>query len=252
MEKFRFEATIEEINLLEIFGLLSVHQVSGTLTVVFGNIVRKLFFTDGKIAYASSSTENDQLDRTLIKLGKLNPKHHRSLIRQLQAGGLKKANLLLENNIIKPSELVWLVRFQALGIIYDLLRLKSGKIDFEFGEADDPAVMRLNISTTDVVLDSIRYGMNQEQLDETLETNDTIIIRTQAFTEHLEHLNLTPGEILVAHLIDDNRSIIEICQLSPFDESVTKRLIIGLLVCKLCDQKPRTQSSSPASPPSAQ
>ncbi|MBN2055725.1 DUF4388 domain-containing protein [bacterium] len=235
MAERNFETTTEDLSIPEIFGMIAAHEVTGTLTIITGNVVRKVYFEDGNIAFASSSSTSDQLDSVLTRLGRLDPKKHASLIKKLRKDGFNSANLLLKENLITPEEVIWLVRFQILIILYGLLSNRNSKAEFLFGEHDDSGVLRLNIQCIDLLFDAIRYHFTDAQIDEYLDELNRPMARTDHYDQIIKLISTSPSEYVLLKLLDEPITIARLTELSPFAPNVTRRLALAFYFLRLIE-----------------
>ncbi len=94
-----------------VLGMQSCRR-TGILTVECGGFVKKVFFREGDMVFASSSGRKDSLAGILLREGRISSEQCDSLFRELEKTGGKEGALLVGMGFCEPKDLVGLVRRQ--------------------------------------------------------------------------------------------------------------------------------------------
>ena len=107
---------------------LQKSDVTGVLEFKDGPVQKKIFIKNGVMVFATSNHEEDRLEEILLRNKKMTTDQYYQLKSIMEKEKKPVGRILVEQNFIKPNELVLAVKNQAEEIILSLFRWESGVI----------------------------------------------------------------------------------------------------------------------------
>jgi hypothetical protein len=238
------QGSVERFELSDIFQLLSVSKKTGTLGVQRGEDVVMVYFREGNIIYAYNPNRKMKLGDLLIRKKKLTVSQlERAMRIQRELKTRKRlGELLVLESFITRKDLEDVVRQQVEDVIYDLLRWEAG--NFKFYENKFPTMedVTINISTENLILESVRRLDELEQIQNKLPSFDTILGLAITETRRTKDIALESGEWNVLTLVDGRRDIKGIIEESRLGKLETMKRLAGLLLAGLVETVKPTQN----------
>lgn len=137
---------LEDLGLGEILQIVSLSRKSGILRIRSRGREGTLFFRQGQVIQAASSSRRESIGEFLIRRGAIDPAKLRgALDLQAREGGRERLGAILVRYFdVLPSVIEEAVREQIEDVVYALFGWIEGTFDFELqemGEASDAALM---------------------------------------------------------------------------------------------------------------
>ena len=152
------QGNLQEFSLPNIFQLVKMSAKSGSLTIRREGESGRIFFRNGMITYAYSSSQLLPLGERLVKAGVISaPQLKQALAAQRKSpDGSRLGNILLKQGRIDRETLVQAVREQIQDTAFNFLSWNEG--EFEFGADDSPPdediLVEMNVET--VIMEGCR------------------------------------------------------------------------------------------------
>jgi hypothetical protein len=231
------QGSIERFELSDIFQLLSVSKKTGTLGVQRGEDVVMVYFRDGDIIYAYNPNRKLKLGDLLIRKKKLTTAQlERAMRIQRELKTRKRlGELLVLESFITRKDLEGVVRQQVEDVIYDLLRWETGNFKFYENKFPTQEDVTINISTENLILESVRRLDEIEQIQNKLPPFDTILGLALTETRRTKDIALEAEEWNVLTLVNSKRDIRRIIEESRIGKLETMKRIAGLLLAGLVE-----------------
>jgi hypothetical protein len=148
------EGSLVRRDLAQIVHGLYVERWSGVLILSNGGIGKNVTFQDGRMVFASSSSLDERLGELLLRRGRIGLRQYADAGAAI-APGKRLGQVLVEQGVLTPKDLVKAVVEQTQEIIYGAFQWTEGQYRLHSG-APSPESITLNISTPDIILEGIR------------------------------------------------------------------------------------------------
>ncbi len=168
---------LEDLNLTELFHMLSLFQKSGRLTLSAGERKGVFLFKDGKIVHAADGSPRDALGQDLLQRGMISESTLRTAL-DMQASETEHRRLgtiLVANGAVSEQQIESLIRERLQAITKDFLHSKTGFFSFKpeedgLASDEDPSQadvdMPTGMNTDRFILDLLtRLDAVQSRLD---------------------------------------------------------------------------------------
>ena len=236
------EVTIEggdlgEIDLPRILSAFFTAKTTGVLKVNYKDMVKAIYFEEGKPIFAASNDPRDRLGEIGIRIKKL------SLSQVSQ--GLEKCKeparlgtTLVELGFLTSHDLYELIQLQVREIILSCFQWDEGRYAFNFEDMAGREMIKLQTPPADIVLDGIRKYYPIERLKQMIMDTKRILVKSENPAFRFQSLHMGSSEMRIFDLINGQRPIQEILGMSKAQEINVLQLIYGLLVMKIVEDKP--------------
>ncbi len=231
------QGSVERFELSDIFQLLSVSRKTGTLGVQRGEEVVMVYLSRGDIIYAYNPNRKLRLGDLLIRKKKLTTSQlERAMRIQRELKTRKRlGELLVLESFITRKDLEDVVRKQVEDVIYDLLRWETGNFKFYENKFPTQEDVTINISTENLILESVRRLDELEHIQKKLPAFDTVLGLAIAETRRAKDVALEAEEWNVLTLVDGRRDIRRIIEESRLGKLETMKRLAGLLLAGLVE-----------------
>ncbi len=214
----------------DLLQLISSSRKTGTLSVKRENHTKEICFMKGNIIHASSSGSEEELLGNVILNRKKIPKADLERALSLQKITRKRLGTILsEMGHLTKEELAEFLRFQIEEIVYRLFGWSSGEFIFYDGKMPAPDSSTVQLNTMNVIMEGTRRIDECIHIQKALPGEDVRLrlvkspkIKSNQVTLSLEELQLFP-------LIDGERAIPELLQVSPLSEFNTRKALYNLI-----------------------
>ena len=215
---------------------------SGTGTAVFDyiqeqtaeKVVKKVYFKNGDIVFASSSRAEDRLGDCLLRAGKINQAQFDASTEIIKKTGKKQGAVLVELGFIKPMDLVAAVKEQVKRIILTLFSLRMGSYAFDEAPLPMADIIPLQMSTGNVILEGVT-SLEWQAIRKSLPAPTTIVRPVTDPSCLFQDASLTDEQRTVFSFVDGKRSIEEICGLSGVGDFNALKAMYLLLALRMAE-----------------
>lgn len=162
-QKIFLTGTLKEFHLPEVLLFCSRSQKTGELLLKRGDSEKHLYFTNGKIVFASSSQASDRLGDILLQTGKITEEQYHRAAEIAARTGKRKGIILVEEGYIQAESLIPALNEQIKEIILGLFEWEKGTFTFRESPLSDE-VITANISLIDLLREAVkRQKLKKEQ-----------------------------------------------------------------------------------------
>lgn len=215
-------------------GMLSVFRPKGSKAEDIQK--REIHFLKGSIIYATSfGSEDELLGNLILRKRKISKVDLDKAVSLQKFSNKKLGSLLLEMELLSREELAECLKYQVEEIIYNLFGWTYG--DFVFLEGKRPPADQITteINTMNMVMEGTRRIDEWNQIQKSLPADDVIlrVVAEPKIKSSKVNVNLDDLQTLV--LINGDRTIPEILELSSRGELLTRKAIHNLLTLGLIE-----------------
>ena len=238
------KGSLKVTTLPEILHSICLSRYTGILTLQQYSVRKRVYFEEGKIAFAYSNQLRDSLGDVLLRTGSITLEQYLDTARQIRPG-LRHGQILLREKVISANQLIGAVHRQVKDIIFSLFSWSEGSFEFEEVETS-PETIKLNITSSDLILAGVKGIADWSILSKMITDISIGLEQSPDFEAKLAEIQLSEQESdIVAYAA--GRSIREVLQYSLLNNFETARLLAGFLTIDLFRLvKPRNITLVPA------
>jgi hypothetical protein len=155
-----------------------------------------------------------------------------SSIRLLDNPEKRHGQILVEMGLMTEEEMRAHVLEQIQRIVWSLFGVPEGRVTFTLGDFAADEIYRLRIPTPRAILHGCKTLAESKGLLTRLGSKNAVFGRLPT-PDHLEGLDLEPGEEQLLQLVDGERTLYELCEQGPFSAGLNGRILYGLHVLGL-------------------
>ncbi len=226
---------IKDMTLPWLFQDLRTEKKSGTVVFARDNAVKKVYFKNGEIIYATSNVNAEQLGDCLLRSGKITQEQYDIAVNLVEQTGKQTGSVLIERGFIKPQDLVAGAKLQVKEIIHSLFSWRDGRYIYDNGPLPVSEIVPLQMSTGDIIIEGVR-DLEWQGVRKSLPPINTILRPATDPSLLFQSANLNQDQKDVFALVDGNKSIQEICGQSGFGDFNTLKAIYVLLALRMLEK----------------
>ena len=212
---------LKTMELAELLQWLSGAQKTGTLVVENGKVTKQIFFRDGMIVSSASTDPKEHLGAFLVSHGFITDAELGQAIRMQESNKMLLGKILSTIGAISEQDVHRMLRLKAEESIYDVFSWPEG--DFRFLDQKLPTanMVPISIDVTGLVLEGMQRFDEWKRIRGIVPSPDSIPVAVAEFDEKV----LTEGAPQILSLIDDDRTVAEICKLTHSSEFHVCRIL---------------------------
>jgi curved DNA-binding protein CbpA len=223
---------IKDMTIPWLFQDLRKEKKTGTVVVIRDGEVKKIFFKDGDILFASSNLNEDRLGEFLMRTGKITGVQFDKASEAVIKTGKKLGAILFGMGILTAQDLVSQVRLQVKEIIIKIFSWRSGGYRFDGSPLPVSEIIPVHMSTGDLIIEGIR-NLDWNSVRKSLPSIKSILRTSTDPSLLFQSVQLDQDQRTVFSLIDGAKSIQEVCILSGIGDFNTLKAIYALLALRM-------------------
>ncbi len=178
--------TLNTMNVSDLLQFLGAGRKTGTLKFSRGSIVKEIFLEDGLIVGSSSNDPREYLGQMLLHYGKIEELHLQAAMEVQRESGGKLGEILSLRGLVRPGDVIEVLRTRTLEIIYDLFIWDDAQFEF-FDNAPPPHdLIRIQVEATSVIMDGIYRIDEWTRYRAAIPSDRTFFELTPGWTESLD------------------------------------------------------------------
>lgn len=221
----QYQTDLAQTPLPEILFTIHRHRAPGMLECRRGDEIKKIFFDNGQVIFASSSNIADSLGDKLLREGKITQEQYDESVRRLKTTGKRQGTILAEMKVLEPKDLFISVREQIQSIVWSIFGWEGGTVAFTPGRDKHLEFVKLQIPIPQAVLQGVRRMPDARVLVARLGNRATIL---QKGTTPTEDLHLGPDEQRLLDAIDGRRVLSDLVNTPPLTPGENARILYAL------------------------
>ncbi len=229
---------------------LLVRKATGQLVAYRDDSIKKVFFKNGFILYATSSLTADRLGDILLARGMITRDQYEESASQVLATGRKQGTILVQIGALAPKDLFRGLIAQVREIVVSLCAWDEGNWRFLDGLATQEEIVSLRLHPAGLIFEGlaqiaadVRWGgvwdLRQSELYPAAEPQFAI-----------DQIDAPDAARRLYSLVEQGRSPREMARMIDLDERGTDVLLYGLALLGLVEIRPRA-AEQPLSPTAA-
>jgi Domain of unknown function (DUF4388) len=231
-EELSIQGTLAETTVPDLFR--SIIRSGETAILSLDSVARNdvIYFSEGRIIFASSTDPDVGLAETLLRTGELNLQQYNNVMERVIVTR-RVGSLLIELGYLKPEELSRAVERQASAIVINALRYRAGNYTMEFSSNFPDEIITLQLTTERLVLDGMQKIDFWSLIMRGIGKLDRPIELVPGADTRAYNLEMTDEESHVLSLLAETQSVEKLCARSYLTNFATCRTLWGLLTVNL-------------------
>ncbi|HUV31186.1 MAG TPA: DUF4388 domain-containing protein [Acidobacteriota bacterium] len=220
----------------DVLQLLATGKKTGVLECRTSTRQKEVAFKDGNIIHASSvnSTE-DLLGQMLLKRGKISKGDLERAIVLHKQTGRQLGTTLMDMNLFDKEEIAECLKMQIEEIVYNLFSWQEGDFTFHENTAPKNTPFLIELNTMNVIMEGTRRIDEWMEIQKVLPPDDVLLRIAKSPKVAREELTISLDEFKLLSLINAERTMPELIDLSPMGEFVTSRAAYRLILNNLVE-----------------
>ncbi|MEO7974038.1 MAG: DUF4388 domain-containing protein [Thermoanaerobaculia bacterium] len=212
---------LKTMELAELLQWLSGSRKTGTLVVENGKVTKQIFFRDGMIVSSASTDPKEHLGAFLVSHGFITDAELGQAIRMQESNKMLLGKILSTIGAISEQDVHRMLRLKAEESIYDVFSWSEGDFRFLDQKLPSASMVPIAIDVTGLVLEGMQRFDEWKRIREMIPSSSAIPVAIAAFDEKV----FTEGAPQILSLIDDDRTVAEICKLTHSSEFHVCRIL---------------------------
>ncbi len=225
---------VKNLTVPHLFLGLRAGKKTGIAVFEQNRAVKKVYFKEGYVLFASSNLDNDRLGECLLRVGAITREQYDISVELLKKTEKKQGAILLELGILSSKDLVASVQLQVASIILSLFSWRDGSYRFDEGPPPLDDIIPLQMSSGNLILEGVRR-LDWQIVRDSLPPLETVLRPATDPVALFQSADLSENQKAVLSLIDGKRSIKEICSLSKAGDFYTLKVIYILLSLRMAE-----------------
>lgn len=221
------EGPISELNLIDLFQILSFNQKTGVLGIDSSeNEKAKVYFENGHVIFVS--IEGQHIGLAMIKSGKINKEdYEEKLMKSVGTNETEIAKEAIKIGIFAEDEFRKFLKTRIEDSVYKLFEWHDGYFKFEEGGFILEPLFKFRIKTESLIMEGSRRIDEWSRLSSKIPSS-AIVPRLSENPEKIDVLDLKPKEWEILAMINGSNSIKDIAD-KYGDEFEIAKLIYGMI-----------------------
>jgi len=220
----------------DILQLLATGKKTGVLECRTSTREKEVAFKDGNIVFASSvNSAEDLLGNMLLKRGRISKADLERAISLHRQTGRQLGTTLIDMGLFDKNEIAECLKLQIEEIVYNLFSWQEGDFAFHEGVAPKNAPFLIELATMNVIMEGTRRIDEWMEIQKVLPPDDVLLKISKSPKSNREELTISLDEFRLLSLINGERTLPELINLSPMGEFVTCRALYRLIVNHLVE-----------------
>jgi curved DNA-binding protein CbpA len=225
---------IKDMTIPWLFQDLRKEKETGTVVFSHDRQIKKVFFKNGDILFASSNLDEDRLGEFLMRTGKITGAQFDTASETVIRTGKKLGAVLFEMGILTAQDLVAQVKLQVKAIIINIFSWRAGGYQFDGRPLPAAEIIPIHMSTGDLIIEGIR-NLDWNSVRKSLPSVKTILRTSTDPSLLFQFVHLDQDQQAVLSLIDGSKDIHDICALSGIGDFNALKAIYTLLALRMAE-----------------
>jgi len=239
------EGDLGKIEVPDLLTFLHMGRRAGLLALERKDQETKLFLSEGRPVFATSSRDDLRLGSMLVRMGKVKPEVLEQVLARPRSPG-RIGHALLAANVLTEPELASFLKVQVSEVIFDTFAWRAGLFSFWDAVAPPTTAVTLDMDLQNLLMEGVRRIDERHRLSEVF-PDLNVVVEAVTNPERVKHsVTLTPEEWKVFFLVDGRRSLAEISRLAGNpDELATLQILHNLILAKFVTVAPPMPGPEP-------
>jgi len=230
------KGNLRDFTITQLLNLINLAKKSGTLVIEGSQETARVFFREGKLAFAELGTEDSSLANLLYKSNKFSQAQYHTLRTRAGTLGDKELGLLLINaGYLTRQDVLTVLQGHFIAILHKLFTWVEGFFSFESDVQPPPDKIITRIDLENIIIEGSRRLREWEQLQEEIPNLEMALRFADRPGAHLKNVNLSVQEWKVVGYINPKNTMRQIAKVAQLNDLEIRRIVYGLLQAGLIE-----------------
>lgn len=249
MEK-SFGGGLARVEVPDLLTFLNISRRTGALLMEREEQQTTIFFREGQPIFGNSNKEGLRFPDMLVRLGKLRAEQLQQIVAQHRATGQHIGQVLVAQALLSDDELISYLKVQVSEVVFDTFGWHAGSFSFYDDVAPPDYAVTLKMDVQNLIMEGVRRGDVRDRLAQVFKDLNLVVELVSSRERVKQSVTLTPEEWQVYFLVDNRRSLSEVCQIAGNpDELATLEILHRLVEANLIAVVPPGASPAEAEEP---
>jgi len=229
------KGNLRDFTITQLLNLINLAKKTGCL-IIEGPSEARLYFREGKLAYAQLGAEDNSLVNILHASNKLSASQHRAIKERAASMREKELGLLLVNaNYISQQDIIDALQAHYLAVVSRLFTWNEGVFQFEVDclPAGDKITLKINLEN--IILEGSRRLREQEQLQDEIPSLEIALKFADRPGANIRNMHLSADEWRVVSFINPKNTLLQIARATKLNELEIRKIVYSLLQAGLVE-----------------
>jgi hypothetical protein len=198
---------LNTMQVAELLQWLSHSAKTGTLVINNGEIEKRIFFRTGRIFSSASTDPKEHLGHFLVSYGFITEEELSKAIEMQESNQMLLGKILVTIGAVSEPDLQRLLRLKAEESIYDVFSWDEAEFRFLDGDLPVSNLIPIDLDATAIILEGARRADEWKRIRSVIPSAQVIAVAVADLTDP----GIDPGAFQILSLINDDRTIEEIC-----------------------------------------
>jgi len=218
----------------ELLAELDRSKSTGALLLRRNKIKKIVYFHEGAVHSIKSNLLSESLGRFLVRERFISEAEYQESLKQMMASGRRQGAVLVEMGCISQQNLQYALARQMRTKLLEVFSWSSGEYQFNPEAALPSEGMTLDLSTTALIYEGARSGLDEERLRTDLGAVDRLHVGlTREAADPIHKKGLGDEERAVFAAIDGQKTVSDLKALDLLAESELARLLYAMKCTRL-------------------
>lgn len=237
------EGPISELNLIDLFQILSFNQKTGVLYIEPADQKKtKVYFDNGSVVFVDQDGHN--IGVSLIKSGIINKEQYEEIMQKVSMDETAFASEILTRGILNEQAFRKFLRTRVENTIFSLFETNEGYFKFEEGAFTLYDLFRYKIKTESLIMEGSRRIDEWSRLSSKIPSTDLKPALSDN-PDKMDVIDLDPKEWEILSMINGDNSIRDIAEKFGNEFEIAK-LIYGMITLGIVNVFERTGGEATA------
>jgi hypothetical protein len=241
------KGNLREFSLVQLLNLINLAKKTGALYIDGGNQTIRLFFREGKLAFAIIGNNVIPLIRVMAR-SKLIPNSLAASIGERYKNLTDKelGIYLINSGYLSQDQIFFGIETFLKEIIRRLFTLKEGFFHFEMSELPPDQAIQVHVDLESIIIEGSRQQHEMENLSSEIPSLEMSLKFTDRPGMNIRNVNLNAEEWRVVSYVNPRNTIAQIAGAAKLDELQIRRVVFDLLQAGLVELIHPTGNLAPA------
>ena len=150
------EGNLSVFQPISVMQMLNLAGATGELSVTGDSNSANIFFERGNVTFAGISNRSLKLGEYLVREGLVTESALKGVLKKRGRRKKRIGDLLIEAELIRPSQLERAIETQIMDVIYEVVRWQSGSFSFEKNIMPPTREIRIDIPLDHLLLEGLK------------------------------------------------------------------------------------------------
>lgn len=221
------EGPISELNLIDLFQILSFNQKTGILDIENSEKEKaKVYFENGTVVFVK--LDGSHISLSLIKAGKMTKEfYEENLMKSVGTGEIEIVRAVIQRGMMSEADFKKFLRLRVEDLVFKLFEWRDGYFKFEEGAFILDELFRFKIKTESLIMEGSRRIDEWSRLSSKI-PSPSIVPKLSDNPDKMDTLDLKPREWEIISMLNGANSIKDIAD-KYGDEFEIAKLIYGMI-----------------------